>query len=133
MVALEYGALAEKKTQGLIADPLQRTSNLFNGLSPSNIWNWWKQLDALRAALMHETSGQQVQKNRLEKVVAFTSKAARKVSLHPGRGVVFLAAETELNACYKAHRKKREACERALVLGNDAEACAHALRRRRGR
>ena len=79
-VAMEYEALKRKKEQGTIADPLGRTSALFCGLSKSNIWNWWKQREELRAALMQETSGQQQQKRRMGKLVAFSSKAARRMA-----------------------------------------------------
>ena len=40
------------------------------------------------------------------KLVAFSSKAARRMSLHPGRGAVFAPAEVDLYSMFQARRKK---------------------------
>lgn len=95
-VACEYEALLERKRMGLISDPLQRTSDLFKGLSTSNIWNWHVQLGKLKAALVHENSGGQSNSNRHDRIVAFSSWAARKASQLLGRQCAFAAAEVEL-------------------------------------
>jgi hypothetical protein len=116
-VAVEYEAFCKKKEEGLITNPLQRCSELFCGLSMSNIWNWWKQKEALRNVLMHEASGVQQQKNRAGQIVYFKSKAARRLSLHGGRGAAFAPAEAELFSMFKAHRTRgRRVNERWLCI-----------------
>lgn len=52
-VAKEFLALQQKKELGIVPDPLQRTSELFQGLSKSNIWNWAQQHDNLMKQLTH--------------------------------------------------------------------------------
>lgn len=49
-VATEFEHLLSQKEKGFISDPLQKCSVLYNGLSTSNIWNWYKQKDQLRSA-----------------------------------------------------------------------------------
>ena len=83
-VALEYEARANLKAATGSGSPLQDTSDLFSGLSKSNVWNWWQQKDKLRAALTHENSGLRGMKNRTGEVVAMRSKGARKLCLHRG-------------------------------------------------
>lgn len=116
-VALECQAFMEKKEQGQIKDPLYRTSNLFNGLSQSNIWNWYKQLDSLKSALTHENSGSRNQKHLKGKLITFSSKKARQMTLHAGRQCAFLAAEQELESLFKIRRKQgKRVNERWLVV-----------------
>ena len=105
-VALEYEAFCKKKEEGLITNPLERCSELFCGLSTSNIWNWFKQKETLRKVLMHETSGvEQRKKNRAGQIVHFKSTSARRQSLHGGRGAAFAPAEAELISRFKAKRR----------------------------
>lgn len=107
-VAMEFEALLKiKQIQGaeVMPNPLERTSKLFNGLSQSNIWNWYKQLDALKTALTSENSGNRQMKHLKGKLITFNSAKARKFTLHGGRQCAFLAAEMELESLYKARRK----------------------------
>lgn len=105
-VAQEFAAWQAKKEQGFISDPLQRTSIMFRGLSVSNIWNWYKQMDALRRQLTHDNSGMRQMKSRTGQLVAFRSRAARKATLHKGRQSRFVAAEHELVSQFKEQRRK---------------------------
>ena len=116
-VALQYENFLGMKKAGTCSDPLQRTSDLFNGLSLSNIWKWHKQMDQLRDALLHEKSGVQKKRNRTGLIVGTSSRAARKQTLHPGRGAIFPLAEHELYQTYKTRREKGlRVTERWLVI-----------------
>lgn len=105
-VALEYEAFWGDRDRGLLTDPLKHTSEYFNGLSMSNIYNWWRKMGELKRQLTHETCGGRVQSNRSGRIVCFSSAAARRMTLHPGRGAVYLAAEAELYTKFKAERRE---------------------------
>ncbi|KAL3895119.1 MAG: hypothetical protein SGPRY_013605, partial [Prymnesium sp.] len=101
-VAQEFEHLNGLKTQGLIKDPLIRTSEIFHDLSVSNIWNWYAKLEKMRFALTHETSGCRVQKNRVDQLVGMKSQtepASREAML------LRRCAEDELYSKFRAHRK----------------------------
>lgn len=104
-VAAEFKAFQLKKDQGMFSNPLLRTSALFNGLSTSNIWKWQAKIDHFRQMLMHETADVQHKKSRNGKLVAFNSKAARRMSLHGGRQSAYAAAEEELMLLFRRERK----------------------------
>lgn len=116
-VAVEFAARLQDKEHGLIKDPLQQTSDYFHGLSTSNIWNWYKQMDKLKHALTFENSGNTLQLRHKGKIVTFASNAARRMTLQQGRGVPFAAAEAELYAMFKARRRAGQRVqERWLVI-----------------
>lgn len=108
-VALEFDTLNKiKQVEGadVMPNPLERTSKLFNGLSTSNIWNWYAQLDKLKHALTSEMSGNRKMRHLQGKIITFNSKKARSMTLHPGRQSAFLAAEVELQRLFKARRSE---------------------------
>lgn len=116
-VAVEFAARLEDKENGLIKDPLQQTSDYFHGLSTSNIWNWYQQMDKLKHILTFENSGNKQQLRHKGKIVSFSSNAARRMTMHKGRGVPFAAAEAELYAMFKARRRAGQRVhERWLVI-----------------
>lgn len=90
----------------MITNPLERAVAMFNGLSKSNIFNWFQQSEKLQAAITHGTSGVQKQSNRAGCIISFKSTAARRMTLHPGRGTVYAAAEEELYSMFRDERKK---------------------------
>ena len=100
-VAMEFDARLNLKAEGVTKTPLQDVSDMFSGLSASNIWNWHQQLNELRRALTHENSGMRGFRNRLGDIVAVKSRAARRLTLHRGRAATFQVAEAELYAEHK--------------------------------
>ena len=70
---------------------------------------WAKLEDQLKQALQHGNvvRGKGRRANATEKLVEFSSRAARRTTLHPGqRRRTFAAAETEVHAIYKEKRAK---------------------------
>ena len=116
-VAKEFEAFNRLKLTGEISDPLQRTSDLYNGLAKSNIWKWYQQIDALHEALTHETSGVQKKCNRAGMLIGLKAARARRLSLHRGAGATFNIAEDKLYRDYKSRRSKGlRVVERWLVI-----------------
>ena len=113
-VALQFKAFEEMKMRGQITDPLQRTSDMFHGLSLSSIYKWKEQFKDLRKALTHETSGVRKKRDHSGMIINIQSHRARRFSLHRGRGVAFHAAEEVL---YRI-RITRRAARRAYELSN---------------
>lgn len=105
-VAMDYAIFDDMKQQGIISDPLTRTSQLYEGEAKSNIFKWFKQLDALKEALLHEHSVSQTNRAHVGKIVPFHSRGARKLSLHQGRKVLYAAAEVELLHLFRQERRR---------------------------
>lgn len=104
-VAVDYQYFRDLKAQGILSNPLQRTSEQYHGLAESNIFKWHVQRDKLQRVLMHELSGCTVKKGREGKIISFSTKQARRCSLSTGRTLKFGAAEAELLKEFKAQRK----------------------------
>lgn len=116
-VATEFRRNQELKEKGLITNPLECTSQAYNGLAFSNVWKWHQQLEQLRVAITHETSGCRRLSNRKTSIVSFISKQARKLSLNPGRKATYFAAEAELlNMLKEARSKELKLTERWLKI-----------------
>lgn len=83
------------------------TSEFYNGLAEPNISRWLKQEDELRRSLMHENRVDQVQSKKSAGKMAssFSSKGARRMTLHRGRTAPFAACEVELHALYRKRRR----------------------------
>ena len=82
------------------------TSAFYNGLSESNITRWGKQEEQLREELAHEKRVDRPQSKQTGKLpTSFSSKGARRMSLHRGRTVPFAACEVELHAKYRLRRR----------------------------
>ena len=93
---------------GLCPYPNQATTDAWPGVLKGDVTKYGKAEAELRKALTHEHHVARKQKNRQGTMAAFKSRAARQVSLHPGRTVPFAAAETELHAGYRAKRRGGE-------------------------
>ena len=90
---------------GRCAAPGLATSAHFNGLSTSNITRWKDAEERLRGELLHEHATMQPKRNHKGKLVPFSSKGARRLSLHRGSLRPFAAAEVELHAEYRVRRR----------------------------
>lgn len=105
LVAQEYDALLKKKELGTISDPLARAVSIFNGLPKSNVFKWHRQMSELRRAVTHGTAHlKRTQKDKNGKIIALKSAAARRMTLHGGRGAKYAAAEEELYKQFKDQR-----------------------------
>lgn len=89
-----------------LTNALQRTMSMYPGLSKSLISKWHGKLGMLREALTHEHGRGQVNSKFRGKLVPFSSKKARKTSLHPGRKMMFAAAEVELLHLFRQERRR---------------------------
>jgi hypothetical protein len=90
------------------------TSKAYNGLAPSDISKWQGQEEALRTALTHEHRVGQKKMSRMGQLAtSFSSRGARRMSLHPGRAPPFAACEVQLHSEYRAKRLRGE---RVLAL-----------------
>ena len=87
--------------------PGKATSEFYNDLSESNITRWKEQEDGLRGSLIHESRVDQSQSKKSGGKLAssFSSKGARRMTLHPGRPGQFGACEVELHALYRRRRR----------------------------
>lgn len=105
-VAMDYALFEDMKQQGIINDPLSRTLQMYEGEAKSNVFKWFKQLQELKDALLHEHSVSQSNRKHVGKVVPFNSRGARKMSLHHGRKVLYAAAELELLHLFRRERRR---------------------------
>ena len=107
-VAKAMVAALELKDRGIITDPLVRVSEQFNGVSTSNVWNWYKQHAQLKETLTHGFQmGLRKLKNRSGSIVDLQSATARRITLHGGkRGGFYPVMEAELHKLYRQQRSK---------------------------
>ena len=101
------------KQNGLLNDddlpPITDTVEKFKKGSKALVSKWAKLEDQLKQALQqgNVVHGRGRRANATEKLVEFSSRAARRTTLHPGqRRRTFAAAETEVHAIYKEKRAK---------------------------
>ena len=107
-VVKHYRRLQKLKEQGLCANPNDDTAEYFN-VSKGQVSGWANQEEQLRAALLHVNviSGKGKRKKLGdEKLVPFTSRAARRCTLHKGALRPFAVAEAEVHALYREKRRK---------------------------
>ena len=96
------------KKLGLCQHPNQATTEVWPGVLKGDVTKYRDAEEQLRKALTHEHHVSRKHKNRMGTMATFTSRAARRVSLHPGRTVPFAAAEAETHAGYRAKRIRGE-------------------------
>ena len=105
-VLQDYRLNQQKKSAGLLSDPMFRTCQTFN-VHKSLISKWSKQGDEIKSAITHGGANKSRQlKNRVGQPLDRQSRFARRMTLHAGRGVMFPLAESSLHTAYKAHRAK---------------------------
>ena len=85
--------------------PGKATSAHFNGLPEPNITRWKTAEDQIRGQLLHEHASAQPKAKHKGKLVPFSSRGARRLSLHRGQQRPFAAAEVELHAEYRIRRR----------------------------
>lgn len=93
---------------GLSDYPNDETAEKYH-VTKGQVSTWQKQESSLKAALQHgnQARGRGKHARHAEKIIHFNSRAARKLSLHPGRSQrKFAAAEAEVFASYKQRRSK---------------------------
>ena len=107
-VAQYYRRMKKLKSQGLCDAPGDATVERFgSGITNGQVSTWAKSEDQLREALLHRN----VVKGRgkraeSEKLVPFTSRAARRCMLRTRTIRPFAAAEAEVHAIYREKRDK---------------------------
>jgi hypothetical protein len=94
-----------RKIGRLVGYPGKATSAHFNGLSEANITRWKDAEDKIRGQLLHEHASMQPKAKHKGKLVPFSSRGARRLSLHRGVQRPFAAAEVELHAEYRVRRR----------------------------
>ena len=106
-VVQEYRRMQKLKPQGFCDAPQIEVAESF-GVHQSLVSKWARQEEALREALIHGNvvHGKGRKARLKDQLVAFSSRAARKVSLQPGRSCKFAAAEAETYAQYREKRSK---------------------------
>jgi hypothetical protein len=104
-VVLEHGRNMDLKVKNMINNPLEKTSRTFSGLSKSCISKWYKNRDAISAAMRPDNLGHRGATGK-EGTLMLSNKASRRFSLHAGRSGFWLAAEEELITQFRSARAK---------------------------
>lgn len=109
-VVAHYRQMQERKKMGLCNDPGTATRIHFGGITNGQISGWAKMEDKLRSALLNATHNSVHRRGRKldsdAELVHFKSRAARKLTLHPGVGRKFAAAEAEVHRVYREKRAR---------------------------
>jgi hypothetical protein len=109
-VVMYYRKMQWMKEQGLCPNPGDETVERFGtGITNGMVSAWAKQEDKLRAALLHGNMvhGRGSKRDARDKLVPFTSRAARRCTLNStGQGRRFAAAEAEVHATFREKRAK---------------------------
>ena len=104
-----YRRMQMLKELGVCPDPGPTTAEHFGGITKGQISAWAKLEESLRQALLHVNvirgRGKRV-KLGSDKLVPFTSRAARRCTLRKGGCRRFAAAEEEVYSMYREKRRK---------------------------
>lgn len=106
-VVMYYREMQALKEKGLCPNPGGATQARFSGITLGQISAWAK-LEAQMKETLLEGNQQQRRGSKRDKslIVSFSSAKARKLTLHPGRGRKFAAAEAELHNMYRQMRAR---------------------------
>ena len=105
-----YRTMQTMKQSGLLAaddlPPIIETAEKYC-VNKSLVSKWAKVEDQLKAALQHGNfiTGKGRRSRCAEEMLPFSSRAARRCTLHTGRKRPFAAAEAEVYTCYRERRK----------------------------